>query len=133
MGNNENSGIAFLGLMGLVAVVFILYFMSHLLFAIGIGAIIIGLIVIIFGFGSESFELGTLGVFILLGGIMFSFIGGAGINFFDHNPTGQALLDTSNTVVDVTKDSYVQISEMQGEIQKTVTDSAKNSNNINQK
>ena len=87
-----------------VGTVLALYFISNILFILGIVILVISFIVLLMGVSENDGQWASIGSIGLLMGIIFLAIGGTGINFFEHNPTGINLLNAANTVVNATKD-----------------------------
>lgn len=101
---NDNSGVGIIILAVFVGAVLILYFLSHLLYWIGVTSLIFGIVLMILGFSSNEDNLVIIGIVFLLVGVGLWLIGNMGINFFEQNPTGKNLLDSANAVVNGTRD-----------------------------
>jgi hypothetical protein len=102
-GDNNATGIIIVCIAIFVGSILALYFLSKILVTVGIVVGIISLILLIAGLTSENGELTTIGGIGLIAGIILLTVGLTGVNFFEHNPTGKNLLDSSNSIVDVTK------------------------------
>lgn len=100
----NDQGLAILIVAFVVIGVLILYFLSKMLFTVGIALILISIFLIIMGFASEEDNLIWIGLIVLLIAIILTTIGYTGISFFENNPTGKNLLDGANTVVNTSKD-----------------------------
>ena len=100
----DNSGIIIIIIIAVfVGVILSLYFLSKILVTLGVVITIISIILLIVGLATESSELAIIGGFGLVGGLIILSVGATGVNFFEHNPTGQNLLGASNTIVNTTK------------------------------
>lgn len=102
MRNKDDTAIIIIAIF--VAAILLVYFISKILFVLGIIIILIALFALFMGFSSNDERLAIYGCAGLVLGIIFAVIGNEGINFFEHNPTGKNLLDAANTVVNATKD-----------------------------
>ena len=109
---NDNSGLVIAILAIFVGIIFALYFLSHIIFWIGVSCLVISLILFLVGFSSQEEEFIIIGLVLLMVGVVFLFVGNAGINFFENNPTGKNMLDGANTVVNTTKDSVQAYGEL---------------------
>jgi hypothetical protein len=110
--NQDSSFI--IGIIALVIVaVLILYFLSKLFFAVGIGLILLSIFLILFGVSYEEENLIIIGVGCLVIGILLLIFGSVGINFFEQDYTGKNLLDTTNTAINVTKDTIGEVRNIQ--------------------
>ena len=87
-----------------VAAIFLVYFISKILFILGIIIILICLFALFIGISSNDERLAIYGSVGLVLGIIFVVIGNEGIHFFENNPTGKNLLDAANSIVNSTKD-----------------------------
>ena len=101
--SNDARGIVIVVIALFVGAILALYFLSKILVTVGIVVGIISLILLIVGLASENSELAMIGGIGLIAGIILFAIGLTGVNFFEHNPTGKNLLDSSNSIVNVTK------------------------------
>jgi hypothetical protein len=113
MGNGDSNAAAIIiiCIAIFVGAILALYFLSKMLVTVGIVIGLISLILLIIGLASENGELAIIGGIGLIVGIILLFMGITGVNFFEHNPTGKNLLDSSNTIVNATKEGVKLYSE----------------------
>ncbi len=102
MRNKDDSTIVIIAIF--IAAILALYFISKILFVLGIIIIFISIVVLFMGLSTNDERLTAIGGICLVLGIIFAVIGGEGIHFFENNPTGKNLLDAANTIVNSTKD-----------------------------
>ncbi len=131
MSKNSDSekGIIVLGM--IIGGIFVIYFISLILSMLGKIAIFAGIVAFIFGVATKNIEIGGFGVAIFFAGLLFTSIGTVGLNFFEENPTGKTLLDSSTAVVDTSTKAYIQTSEAKAEVRKAVIDATKELNQVN--
>jgi len=109
---NNNSGIVFIIIAVSVGVVIALYFLSKILFALGLALVFISVILLAIGLISQESRLLSFGLIFLVIGITCVAIGHEGVSFFEDNPTGAKLLNASNSIVNATKDGVGMYSEI---------------------
>lgn len=112
MANKDNSGMIFFIIAIFVGVVLALYFLSKILLVLGMALVIISILSLIARFASQESRLVVFGLIILFIGIACVAIGQEGVSFFEENPTGVNLLDTSNSIVNATKEGVGVYSEI---------------------
>ena len=117
-GQNQNSvGVFILVIAAFVAVIFALYFASHLLSTLGTIVFWVSFVILLVGLGFKEDTIITIGIIGLIAGVILWVIGTTGINFFENNPTGENLLESANTIVNTTKEgveSYSKIAQIPG-------------------
>jgi len=115
MAKNDN-GLGIIILAVFAGAVFALYFLSKILFALGLMLIVGSIFFLIAGHTSRDSAFNTIGIIMLVVGVIFAGVGHEGITFFEENPTGRSLLDTSNVIADTAKESvktYNEISQIE--------------------
>ena len=123
MAKRNNSGVGIILLAIFVAAGLIAYFVSKILLTLGFILIITSIFLIVIG-ASQDNNLALFGIRLLVVGMIFAVVGYAGVTFFEQNPTGMNLLDTANTVVNITKgtvETYGEIGKIQTQVLQNVT------------
>ncbi|MCK5630004.1 MAG: hypothetical protein KAI26_05275 [Nanoarchaeota archaeon] len=115
MAKNDN-GLGIIILAVFAGAVFALYFLSKIAFVLGLMLIVGSIFLLVMGHTSQESTFSEIGVILLVVGLIFAGVGHGGITFFEENPTGRSLLDTSNVIADTAKESvktYNEISQIE--------------------
>lgn len=88
--------------------IIILYLIFKILFVISIFAVLLSLFIIIYGYGQNEKEILVLGVIAFVISIGVLLISHEGITFFESNPSGQNLINASDTFVNSSR-SFIDL------------------------
>lgn len=111
MANKDNSGIIS-RIIDAFGVVVLAYFLSKILLVFGMALRYITTYLFVLGFASQDHRISVFGLIVLIIGIACVAIGKGGVSFFEENPTGMNLLNTSNSIVNAIKDGIGAYSEI---------------------
>lgn len=111
--NDNEKALALLFIVG--AGILLLYFLSIMLFWIGVIGIIAGVIMFLLGTQSDDERLIVISIIVFLISLALLFIGLQAINFFENNEAGKTLIEGGKAMVD----SGTEVVSALNEVEKT--------------
>ncbi len=109
---SENNALGYVVIF--LILILLIYLFFKIILVLGIILTIIGIIIIILGANESDEQVLLIGIVVTIVGVIAFTLGIAGVSFFEGNPVGSSLLNTSKDFVNSTASIYNSVQNARG-------------------